>query len=148
MAKIVKAPDLAGLTLLRSSQTVPPPSPDQAVLETFPNRHPQRDYEVSFDCPEFTSVCPVTGQPDFGRITIRYIPDRSCIESKSLKYLLLSFRNHPTFHEEAVNRVLDAVVRGSRPHRGEVIGEFRPRGGIAITVRAVHEATGKKRNRT
>lgn len=135
---------LSGLTLLRRSRTVPPASPDQAALEVFANRHAGRDYEVVFDCPEFTSLCPVTGQPDFGRILIRYVPDRACIESKSLKIFLFAFRNHPAFHEEVVNRILDAVVEACRPRRAEVVGEFRPRGGIALTVKAEHHARRKR----
>jgi len=133
-----------GLTLLRRSRTVPPASPDQAVLEVFANRHASRDYEIVFDCPEFTSLCPVTGQPDFGRIVIRYVPGASCIESKSLKIFLFAFRNHPAFHEEVVNRILDEVVKACRPRRAEVVGEFRPRGGIALTVKAEHRAKGKR----
>jgi len=126
----------AKLTLLGRSQTPYPASPDEAVLEAFANDYPERDYWIRFDCPEFTSICPVTGQPDFGRITILYIPDRLCLESKALKLYLFSFRNSRTFHEEVVNRILDDLVKAVRPRRVRVRGEFNPRGGISITVRA------------
>ncbi len=127
------------LTLLSKSETVVSDSPEDAKLETFDNLYPGRDYEITFDCPEFTSLCPVTNQPDFGEITIQYIPDQLCIESKSLKLFIFSFRNHNTFHEEAVNIILDRIVSACNPRYAEVIGAFRPRGGIAINVRAVYE---------
>jgi 7-cyano-7-deazaguanine reductase len=124
------------LTLLRPHAQAFPDSPDKARLEAFKNTHPKRDYWIHFDCPEFTSICPITGQPDFGHITLRYVPDRLCLESKSLKLYLFSFRNHGTFHEEAVNRILDDVVKAIKPRQAVVKGEFNPRGGIAITVEA------------
>ena len=124
------------LTLLAASERKYPKSPDEAKLECFDNLFAKRDYVIEFDCPEFTSLCPVTGQPDFGHITLRYVPDKLCIESKSLKLYLFSFRNHPSFHEEVVNTVLDAVVAACAPRRAEVVGKFRPRGGIAINVKA------------
>ena len=124
------------LTLLGKSKIKYPSSPDKAKLETFGNKYSKRDYWISFDCPEFTSICPVTSQPDFGIITIRYIPDKKCIESKSLKLYLFSFRNFATFHEEAVNRILDVVVRACNPRKALVTGEFLPRGGISINVEA------------
>jgi len=127
---------LKGLTLLGQSGVRAPASPNEARLEAFPNSHPQRDYWVQFDCPEFTSVCPLTAQPDFGRITIRYIPDKLCLESKSLKLYLFSFRATGAFHEEVVNRILDDLVSAIRPRRAVVSGVFNPRGGIAITVEA------------
>ena len=108
-------------------------------LKTFPNPHPDRDYEITFDCPEFTALCPVTGQPDFGNITIRYIPDKKCIESKSLKLYLFSFRSSNTFHEESVNRILDDLVTQCKPRRATVEGVFRPRGGISIRVSASYD---------
>jgi len=126
----------AGLTLLKRSAQAYPDSPDKARLEAFENAYPRRRYRIHFDCPEFTSLCPVTGQPDFGRITLDYIPNKLCVESKSLKLYLFSFRNHPTFHEEAVNRILDDVVKAIRPRQATVKGVFNPRGGIAITVEA------------
>ena len=124
------------LTLLSRSHTEYPDTPDKAKLETFVNAYPGRDYEILFDCPEFTSLCPVTGQPDFGHIRVRYIADKRCIESKSLKLYLYSFRNHHTFHEEAVNRILSDLVKACKPRWMEVNGEFRPRGGIALTITA------------
>jgi len=133
-----RRPARPDLTLLGSRSTRYPDSPNQARLEAFPNTHPHRPYRITFDCPEFTSICPITGQPDFGRITIRYVPHRLCLESKSLKLYLFSFRNFGTFHEEAVNRILDDIVKAVRPRRAAVFGEFNPRGGIAIRVRAVY----------
>ena len=130
------------LTLLSASERRYPKSPDEARLEVFDNVYADRDYEIEFDCPEFTSLCPVTGQPDFGHIVLRYIPDKSCIESKSLKLFLFSFRNENTFHEEAVNRILDAVVAACSPRHAVVEGHFRPRGGIAINVKAVYDKQG------
>ena len=124
------------LTILRQSENYYPDSPEQAKLEIFENTHKDRDYWITFDCPEFTSRCPITNQPDFGKITIRYIPDRWCIESKSLKLYLFSFRNYGTFHEEAVNRILDDIVAVCKPRRAAVVGDFNPRGGIAIKVEA------------
>ena len=124
------------LTLLSASERDYPTSPEEARLETFTNLYADRDYLIEFDCPEYTSLCPVTGQPDFGHIIIRYVPDDKCIESKSLKLYLYSFRNSSTFHEESVNTILDAIVKACSPRRAEVIGRFRPRGGISINVKA------------
>ena len=127
-----------GLTLLRASRTRIPGSPDEARLEAFRNSHVGRDYWVTLDCPEFTAMCPITGQPDFGRITVKYIPGKLCLESKSLKLYLFSFRNHGAFHEHAVNRILDDIVAAIAPRRATVTGQFNARGGIAITVEAVY----------
>ena len=124
------------LTILAKSETVVPESPEKAVLEVFDNLYSQRDYEITFDCPEFTSLCPITGQPDFGRITITYIPDKLCVESKSLKLFMFSFRSHDTFHEEVVNLILERMVQACSPRWIEVVGEFRPRGGISLNVKA------------
>lgn len=126
----------SGLTLLKRSAQPYPDSPDKAKLEAFENAYPGRDYWIHFDCPEFTCLCPITGQPDFGHITIHYVPGKRCLESKALKLYLFSFRNHGTFHEEVVNRILDDVVKAVRPRRITVKGVFNPRGGIAITVEA------------
>ncbi len=126
------------LTLLAASERRYPKTPEEAKLEVFDNVYIDRDYVIEFDCPEYTSLCPVTGQPDFGHIVLRYIPDKLCIESKSLKLFLYSFRNENTFHEEAVNRILDAVVKACAPRCAEVTGRFRPRGGIAINVKATY----------
>jgi 7-cyano-7-deazaguanine reductase len=125
-----------GLTLLGARTARAAAGPDQARLEVFANTHPGREYWIRFDCPEFTAVCPITGQPDFGTITLEYVPNRQCIESKSLKLYLVAFRNHGAFHEEVVNRILDDVVRACRPRRAVVTGTFNPRGGISICVKA------------
>jgi len=124
------------LTILRASEARYPEFPAEARLESFENQYQHRDYWITFDCPEFTSRCPITNQPDFGKITIRYIPDEQCIESKSLKLYLFSFRNYNTFHEEVVNKILDDVVAACHPRRVIVAGEFNPRGGISIKVEA------------
>lgn len=102
------------------------------VLETFSNKHPQRDYWVSFVCPEFTALCPITGQPDFATIYIDYIPDERMVESKSLKLYLFSFRSHGAFHEDCVNIIMDDLVKLMNPKYIEVTGDFSPRGGISI----------------
>lgn len=124
--------EYAGLTLLGKQKT--PYKMDYApeVLETFANRHADRDYWVTLDCPEFTSLCPITGQPDFGHLIIRYIPDQRMVESKSLKLYLFSFRNHGSFHEDCVNTILNDLNRLMKPRYLEVEGHFNPRGGISI----------------
>lgn len=136
------------LTLLKSSATDVQLKPEDAMLEVFENVYKDRDYEIIFDCPEFTSLCPVTGQPDFGEITIKYIAGKYCIESKSLKLHLFSYRNHNTFHEEAVNSILDAIVDACAPRWAEVTGKFRPRGGIAINVVASTHSKLTERTKT
>jgi 7-cyano-7-deazaguanine reductase len=105
-------------------------------LETFPNPRPGRDFEVAIACPEFTSMCPKTGLPDFGTITIRYVPDAACLELKALKYYLLAFRNQGIFYEAATNRILDDLVAACQPRRMTVIGDFTARGGITTKVTA------------
>ena len=102
------------------------------VLETFENKHKENDYWVEFLCPEFTSLCPITGQPDFAEIKIRYIPGERMVESKSLKLYLFSFRNHGDFHEDCVNVIMKDLIRLMDPKYREVIGLFTPRGGISI----------------
>ncbi|MBR0085022.1 MAG: NADPH-dependent 7-cyano-7-deazaguanine reductase QueF [Lachnospiraceae bacterium] len=102
------------------------------VLETFDNKHPDRDYFVKFNCPEFTSLCPKTGQPDFATIYISYVPDIRMVESKSLKLYLHSFRNHGDFHEDCVNIIMDDLIKLMDPKYIEVWGKFTPRGGISI----------------
>ena len=102
------------------------------VLETFENRHPDNDYWVRFNCPEFTTLCPIIGQPDFAEIRISYVPDRRMVESKSLKLYLFSFRNHGDFHEDCVNVIMKDLIRLMDPRYIEVTGYFTPRGGIAI----------------
>ena len=134
MAKKAKINDLAGLSLLGSGETVKP----IRQLETFPD-HSQRDYTVTLSTEEFTCVCPVTGQPDFAKIKIQYIPDRKIVESKSLKLYLWSFRNEGVFHEHVTNIILDDLVAALRPRWCKVTAEFAVRGGIAITVDAEYK---------
>jgi 7-cyano-7-deazaguanine reductase len=112
-----------------------------AVLETFANPRPERDYEIAIDCPEFTSMCPKTGLPDFGTIHIRYIPDRSCLELKALKYYLLEYRNQGIFYEAATNKILDDLVAACQPRQMTVIGDFTARGGITTRVTAEYRRT-------
>jgi len=102
------------------------------ILETFENQHPGNDYWVRFNCPEFTSLCPITSQPDFAAIYIQYIPGKRMVESKSLKLYLFSFRNHGAFHEDCVNIILKDLIALMEPKYIEVWGEFTPRGGISI----------------
>jgi 7-cyano-7-deazaguanine reductase len=117
--------------------TVEAPSADQ--LETFPNQYAGRDYTIEIVCPEFTSVCPKTGQPDFGTITFIYTPADRCIELRSLKLYLQRFRNQGVYYEHLVNRLLDDLVAACRPKRCRVVGAFTPRGGITTTVTSVYE---------
>ena len=102
------------------------------ILETFPNKHPDNDYFVKFNCPEFTSLCPITGQPDFATIYISYIPAEKMVESKSLKLYLFSFRNHGDFHEDCVNIIMKDLIKIMEPKYIEVWGKFLPRGGLSI----------------
>ena len=112
------------------------PTQPSRELETFPNPEPGRDYEIRFDCPEFTCVCPRTGQPDFARLTITYVPDRACVELKSLKLYLWSFRDEGHFHEAVTNRILDDLVAATGPRSMEIVGRFNVRGGIETVVTA------------
>jgi 7-cyano-7-deazaguanine reductase len=139
---IVSTEKYEELTLLKRSAGSRPDSPEAARLESFPNKYPSRDYRVVFDCPEFTSLCPITGQPDFARITITYIPHLKCLESKSLKFYLFSFRNVGMFHEEITNRILDDLVSACQPRWAEVRGVMNPRGGISIDVIAAYAMPG------
>jgi 7-cyano-7-deazaguanine reductase len=109
-----------------------------STLETFPNPRPERDFEIAISCPEFTSVCPVTGLPDFGEIRITYVPDATCVELKSLKYYLLEFRNRGIFYEAATNQILDDLVAAISPRRMTVVGHFSARGGITTSVTAAY----------
>jgi 7-cyano-7-deazaguanine reductase len=109
------------------------------TLETFENQFPNRDYVIEIVCPEFTSVCPQTGQPDFGTLTITYTPDRTCVELKSLKLYLQSFRNEGIFYENVTNRILDDLVAVLEPRRMKLVAAFTPRGGITTSVTVVHE---------
>lgn len=127
-----KKEDLKGVSLLGSSGTQYAMDYDPSVLETFENKHPQRDYFVKFNCPEFTSLCPITSQPDFATIYISYIPDIKMVESKSLKLYLFSFRNHGDFHEDCINTIMNDLIELMDPRYIEVWGKFTPRGGISI----------------
>ena len=104
------------------------------MLETFDNSFPQRDYLIEIVCPEFTSVCPKTGQPDFGTLVFQYVPDKLCVELKSLKLYLQQFRNQGIFYEDITNRILDDLVSTLRPRRIKLTASFTPRGGISTTV--------------
>ena len=114
------------------------PTKPTKSLETFPNPRPGRDYEISFECPEFTCLCPRTGQPDFATIRIRYVPDALCVELKSLKLYLWSFRDEGQFHEDVTNRILDDLVALLGPRELTVVGDFNVRGGIHTVVTATH----------
>ena len=114
------------------------PTHPSKTLETVPNPHPDRDYEVTMTAPEFTCLCPLTGQPDFATIRIRYVPDERLVELKSLKLYLWSFRNEGGFHEDVTNRILDDLVAAVRPRRLKVEGDFNIRGGIHTTVVVEH----------
>jgi len=116
-------------------------------LETFPNRHPGRDYEIEIRCPEFTSVCPKTGQPDFGTIRIRYVPDRRCVELKSLKLYFFSFRDRGIYYEDVTNVILDDLVRAVQPRQMTVEGVFNVRGGISSVVEASYRAPARAARR-
>jgi 7-cyano-7-deazaguanine reductase len=111
-----------------------------STLETFPNPRPGRDYEIEIRCPEFTSVCPKTGLPDFGEIVITYVPDNLCIELKALKYYMIEFRTRGIFYEAVTNEILDTLVAACSPRRMTVVGNFSARGGITTTVTASYAA--------
>jgi 7-cyano-7-deazaguanine reductase len=113
-------------------------------LETFPNSNPERDYEISFEAPEFTCLCPMTGQPDFATIRIRYIPDELCVELKSLKLYLWSFRDEGTFHEAVTNRIANDLIAALDPRFLEVEGDFYIRGGIKTKVMVQHRKSGSR----
>ena len=130
--------ELRGVTELGSGHTVYQNTYAPEVLESFPNKHEEAPYMVKLNCPEFTSLCPKTGQPDFGRIVISYIPDHKLVESKSLKLYLFSFRNNGDFHEDCVNIIMKDLIRLMDPKYIEVKGYFRPRGGISIIPFANH----------
>ncbi len=124
--------DLSGITLLGRE------AKPSKKLEAFPNHDPDRDYIVTLTTDEFTCICPVTGQPDFAKITIRYIPDKKVVESKSLKLYFWSYRNEGVFHEHVTNTILDDLVKALSPRWCEVVADFSMRGGIAISVKAEH----------
>lgn len=124
--------EIRGVTLLGNTGVKYPDRYCPEILETFKNKHPENEYLVTFTCPEFTSLCPKTGQPDFAKIIINYIPHEDMVESKSLKLYLFSFRNHGDFHEDCVNIIMKDLVKLMNPRYLEVIGLFTPRGGISI----------------
>src|ERR687894_1310165 len=143
MAKPVS--QLGSKSILSDAQVANPAS----ILEAFPNPRPERDYQIEFVFPEFTSVSPVTGQPDFATITVRYVPDRQCVEMKSLKLYFFAYRNKGIFYEGVVNTILDDLVEALAPRRMTVIGQFAVRGGTAGTVTAEYDAArdgGTNRN--
>ncbi|SFL21105.1 7-cyano-7-deazaguanine reductase [Lachnospiraceae bacterium KH1T2] len=117
---------------------------DPSILESFNNKHPENDYYVKFNCPEFTSLCPITGQPDFATIYISYVPDEKLVESKSLKLYLFSFRNHGDFHEDVVNIIMNDLIEKLDPKYIEVTGKFLPRGGLSIDPYCNHGKKGTK----
>jgi 7-cyano-7-deazaguanine reductase len=116
------------------------PDNPASLLETFDNQFPERDYVIEIVCPEFTSVCPKTGQPDFGTLTFTYTPDKKCVELKSLKMYLQSFRNAGIFYENVTNRILNDLVAVLQPRKMKLVASFTPRGGISTSVTVVHEA--------
>ena len=124
--------ETGNITLLGNQNTKYSTDYSPEVLEVFPNKHRDNDYFVKFNCPEFTSLCPITGQPDFAQICISYIPDELMVESKSLKLYLFSFRNHGDFHEDCVNIIMKDLIKLMNPKYIEVWGKFLPRGGISI----------------
>lgn len=135
-AAVLPADPYADLTLLGREVKGP-----VRRLETVPNQHAQRNYTVTLVCPEFTCLCPITGQPDFATITIDYIPDQRIVESKSLKLYLWSYRDEGAFHEDVTNRILDDLVTAMQPRWCAVTGAFNVRGGITITVHAEYDAS-------
>lgn len=133
-----------GLTLLGAKNTSYSMDYDPGVLETFTNMHQDNDYFVKFNCPEFTALCPITGQPDYATITISYVPDVKMVESKSLKLYLFSYRNHGDFHENCVNTIMKDLIELMDPKYIEVWGRFLPRGGISIDPYANYGRPGTK----
>ena len=116
------------------------PTEFHSILDTFESQFPHRDYTIEIICPEFTSVCPKTGQPDFGTLTFTYTPDKLCVELKSLKVYLQRFRDEGIFYENVTNQILDDLVKVLRPRRLKVLAEFTPRGGIRSNIKVIHEA--------
>ena len=137
-----KLPTPRPLTRLGRKSLLAPAAIEQprSILEAFENPKPARDYQIEFVFPEFTSLCPVTGQPDFATITVRYVPDRLCVEMKSLKLYFFAYRDKGVFYESAVNTILDDLVEVLRPRRMSVVGDFHVRGGTAATVTAEYDA--------
>jgi 7-cyano-7-deazaguanine reductase len=143
MLRLVQRPDWRNQTTV---STVLGANPTTATkdLEVFQNPNPERDYTIEISSPEFTCLCPVTGQPDFAEITLRYIPDRLCVELKSYKLYLWSFREEGAFHEAVTNQILDEVVGKIAPREATVTGKFNVRGGLYTTVTATHTAPGRE----
>lgn len=139
-----KKDELQDITLLGNQGTTYQYSYDPNILEVFDNKHPDNDYMVKFNCPEFTSLCPITGQPDFATIYISYIPGAKMVESKSLKLYLFSFRNHGDFHEDCMNIIMKDLVKLMDPKYLEVWGKFTPRGGISIDPYCNYGRAGTK----
>jgi 7-cyano-7-deazaguanine reductase len=131
---VAKKAKATRLTLLGRSEARIPASPKEATLETFPNPA-RRNYRIHFETSDFTSLCPVTGQADFAKVEISYVPDKLCVESKSLKFYLASFRNERAFNEAITNRILDDFIRACAPREANITASFSARGGIALTVR-------------
>ena len=144
---MTRAKEAEGLSLLGEKGVGYPSGYAPEVLETFENRHKENDYWVKFNCPEFTSLCPITGQPDFATLYISYVPDVRMVESKSLKLYLFSFRNHGDFHEDVVNTVMKDLIKLMDPRYIEVWGKFLPRGGISIDPYANYGRPGTKYER-
>ncbi|MBQ8699082.1 MAG: NADPH-dependent 7-cyano-7-deazaguanine reductase QueF [Schwartzia sp.] len=144
---MARAKKSEGLSLLGDKQAKVPSDCAPEVLETFENRHQENDYWVKFNCPEFTTLCPITGQPDFATLYISYVPDVRMVESKSLKLYLFSFRNHGDFHEDVVKIVMKDLIRLLDPRYIEVWGKFLPRGGISIDPYANYGRPGTKYER-
>ncbi len=141
-ARREKMREKEGLTQLGNRNTSYRFDYDPGILECFSNKHPENDYFVKFNCPEFTSLCPITGQPDFATITISYVPDQKLVESKSLKLYLFSFRDHGDYHEDVVNIIMNDLIRLLDPKYIEVWGKFLPRGGISIDPYCNHGKEG------
>ena len=138
MANDDTASQTSNLKLLGRSEISLPQSPSRDTLEVFPNRNAQRDYWIELDCPEFSSLCPVTGQPDTAHVTIRYVPGELCVETKSLKYYLASYRNEPRFNEDIINGIANDLIAVMNPRRLSITGAFSARGGISLTVQIDH----------
>ena len=119
-----------------------------AIIDTFPNPRSERNYEIAIHCPEFTSICPKTGLPDFGEIRITYVPDKLCVELKALKYYLIEYRNLGIFYEAATNQILDDLVAACRPRRMTVVGNFSVRGGITTSVTAIYDPSSERSDAT
>ena len=119
-----------------------------AIIDTFPNPRSERNYEIAIHCPEFTSICPKTGLPDFGEIRITYVPDQLCVELKALKYYLVEYRNRGIFYEAATNQILDDLVAACHPRRMTVVGNFSVRGGITTSVTTIYDPSSERSDAT